>query len=80
MKKIIFCEICGAKIPLERVKILPDTTTCVKCSQTEPYSRDSILGLEVFEEQERNPLNVEDFEGSDNESSHYYNDDWQEDG
>ena len=26
------CEYCGHKIPKARLKVLPDTTTCVECS------------------------------------------------
>jgi hypothetical protein len=26
------CEKCGTKIPKDRLKALPDTRTCVKCS------------------------------------------------
>lgn len=34
MKKIIRnCSECGKKIPQERLKALPNTETCVKCSQ-----------------------------------------------
>lgn len=65
MKKKILCEVCGAEIPLQRLKILPATTTCVKCSQTKPYSEVEVLGFDVAEEQERNRINIEDFEESD---------------
>ena len=27
------CEVCGVRIPKARLKVLPDTTTCVKCSK-----------------------------------------------
>ena len=60
--KPILCENCGAKIPRERLEILPETTTCVKCSHTQPYSEDQILGLEISESQTENKLNAEEFE------------------
>jgi len=66
MNKKILCEVCGAEIPPQRLKILPDTTTCVKCSQTKPYSVVDVLGFDVSQEQERNRVNIEDFEESDN--------------
>jgi len=64
MKKV-FCEICGAEIPPERLKILPDTRTCVKCSETKPYSKAEILGDVMAEEEQENRLNMEDFEDPD---------------
>jgi hypothetical protein len=27
------CEFCDNEIPQERLEVLPDTTTCVKCSK-----------------------------------------------
>ncbi len=32
------CTICGRAIPLARLKILPGTTTCVRCATVERYS------------------------------------------
>jgi RNA polymerase-binding transcription factor DksA len=32
------CSVCGRAIPLARIKILPGTTTCVKCATVERYS------------------------------------------
>lgn len=61
-KTKVCCELCGAVIPEERLEILPDTTTCVKCSQTQPYSGDDIRGLN-FEELP-DGINMEDFEDS----------------
>jgi hypothetical protein len=29
------CEVCGHKIPKARIRALPSTTTCVKCSVEE---------------------------------------------
>lgn len=58
----VHCEICGKIIPAARLKVLPDTTTCVKCSQTEPYSREDVLGLDVTDESERASLNIEDYD------------------
>ena len=74
-KKKVLCELCGSEIPPERLEVLPDTTTCVKCSQTKPYSQEEILGLDVAEEQERNRLNVEDFENNTG-TLPSYNDEW----
>ena len=51
MRKIL-CEICGTMIPAERLKFLPDTTTCVNCSQTQPYSRAEALGMGAIAESE----------------------------
>jgi hypothetical protein len=34
MEMAKFCK-CGNEIPLQRLKILPNTTTCVKCSTTQ---------------------------------------------
>jgi len=54
------------EIPPERLKILPDTRTYVKCSQTKPYSAAEILGGVMAEEEEQeNRLNIEDFEDKD---------------
>jgi hypothetical protein len=27
------CDVCDGAIPQERLEVLPDTTTCVKCSR-----------------------------------------------
>ncbi|MFQ6091440.1 MAG: TraR/DksA C4-type zinc finger protein [bacterium] len=32
------CIVCGRPIPQARLKVLPDTTTCVKCASVERYS------------------------------------------
>jgi RNA polymerase-binding transcription factor DksA len=72
--KKVLCEFCGAEIPPERVEILPDTTTCVQCSQTKPYSEAQILGLNG--EDVENRLNVEDFEEADTDFSISSNDQW----
>jgi RNA polymerase-binding transcription factor DksA len=62
----VFCEFCGEEIPAERLEILPDTSTCVKCSQTQPYSEAEINGFNISADDEPDRLNVEDFEdGSD---------------
>jgi hypothetical protein len=31
------CEKCGIEIPKIRLEAIPNTTTCVKCSDTERY-------------------------------------------
>lgn len=36
------CAVCGAAIPPERLEILPETTTCVKCSKVTPHTEDTI--------------------------------------
>jgi len=66
-KKKVRCEFCGEEIPPERLDILPDTTTCVKCSQTERYSEDEVLGLN--QDQENNRMDIEDFEEFDSDPS-----------
>jgi hypothetical protein len=38
------CTECGKKIPKIRLKALPDTTTCVRCSQEEAH-----MGLTVWD-------------------------------
>ena len=72
-KKKVVCEFCGKEIPSARLKILPDTTTCVKCSQTEPYSESDILSSDISKSQEENKMNLEDFEESDTDLSNYIN-------
>lgn len=72
--KKVLCEFCGAEIPPERVEILPETTTCVQCSQTKPYSEAQIIGLNG--EDAENRLNVEDFEEADTDFSISSNDQW----
>jgi RNA polymerase-binding transcription factor DksA len=42
----IFCELCGRKIPKERIKALPQTTMCVHCaSEAESNSNINIISL-----------------------------------
>jgi hypothetical protein len=72
-KKKVHCEFCGKEIPLARLKILPDTTTCVQCSQTQPYSESDILSSDISKSQEENKMNLEDFEESDTDLSNYIN-------
>jgi len=38
------CEICGSKIPQERLDIIPETTVCVNCTTEE-----RVEGLMVFQ-------------------------------
>lgn len=38
------CIECGKIIPKARLKVLPDTETCVKCSQAQP-----VLGVTVWD-------------------------------
>ncbi|UCE17308.1 MAG: TraR/DksA C4-type zinc finger protein [Gemmatimonadota bacterium] len=33
------CLICGRSIPQARLKVLPDTETCVRCASVERYSK-----------------------------------------
>lgn len=75
-RKKVFCEFCGAEIPPERLEILPNTTTCVQCSQTQPYSEAEVIGLETTAEEE-NRINFEDLE-EDQEPDFpvSYNDNW----
>jgi RNA polymerase-binding transcription factor DksA len=74
-KKRVLCEFCGQPIPVERIDALPETTTCVECSQTKPYSEAQIIGMNG-EEPDQNRLNVEDFEEVDTDFSAGYNDQW----
>lgn len=37
------CEECGTKIPQERLKILPNTKYCIKCSDAHD---DSVIDIE----------------------------------
>jgi len=60
----VLCEICGKKIPPERLEILPDTTTCVDCSQTKPYSSEDLLGLNIADEELPDGINLEDYDES----------------
>lgn len=72
----VFCEFCGAEIPPERLEILPDTTTCVRCSQTQPYSEGEVIGLATTTEEE-NRINFEDLEeDQETDFSTSYNDNW----
>ena len=63
----IRCEVCGGVIPLERLRILPDTRCCVKCSQAKPYSQVEALGFS--ESDEMRGVNFEDFEEPDESNS-----------
>lgn len=72
-KTKVNCEFCGKEIPAARLKILPDTSTCVECSQTKPYSESDVLGSDVSKVQEENKLNLEDFEDNDTDLSQYIN-------
>jgi len=36
------CSICGKRILKERIKALPETTTCTKCSKAKPISATEI--------------------------------------
>lgn len=60
----VLCDICGKPIPPERIEILPDTTTCVQCSQTKPYSSEDLLGLNIADEELPDGINMEDFDES----------------
>jgi hypothetical protein len=71
-KKARRCEVCGAVIPAERIEILPDTATCVRCSQAEPYSEAEVIGFNLSEDHEANRLNMEDFDMEETDSFHTY--------
>lgn len=73
--KKVYCEFCGKEIPGERLEILPDATTCVKCSQTQPYSQAEVVGLNGNSDEE-NRLNMEDFEDSNGDLSLSLDDAW----
>ena len=65
MTKKVQCEICGKVIPAERLEILPDTTTCVKCSHTTPYTEMDALGPRIYEASEMEAIDMDDFEEDD---------------
>jgi len=65
MAKKGHCERCGSPIPQERLDFLPDTTTCVDCSQTSMYSKDQILGLGLGSAADIDRMNPEDYEVDD---------------
>lgn len=49
----MFCKKCGDKIPQGRLDILPNTTTCVSCSDTSKwYVRSVITGKTTYSEVE----------------------------
>jgi len=73
---MVLCEFCGNAIPKERLDILPDTTTCVECSQTQPYSESEILSRNGTDESDKNRLNVEDFEEPDTDLALPYSESW----
>jgi len=60
--KSVLCEFCGKPIPEERLEILPETTTCVECSQTQPYSEAEIIGFNLGENTEKEGIDMEDFD------------------
>ena len=62
MKKKVFCELCKKPIVPERLEILPETKTCVKCSQTAHYSESDILGFQIDSLQQEDRINIEDYE------------------
>jgi len=37
-----FCKVCQNEIPAKRVEILPNTETCVNCSDAKPYKAVSV--------------------------------------
>ena len=69
MQKKVLCEFCGKEIPKARLEILPDTTSCVKCSQAKPYSMAEALGVTVSGEQESVGYNYEDFDDGEGDYS-----------
>ncbi|MBN1781277.1 TraR/DksA C4-type zinc finger protein [bacterium] len=73
---VVLCEFCGKKIPRERLKILPETTCCVKCSQTMPYSEAEVIGLRNGEADDSNRLNMEDYEDMEGDISLHNDDSW----
>ena len=50
------CSKCNEEIPQERLEVLPDTKSCVKCSDTKPYvasAHDGELNIARTEEEKR---------------------------
>ncbi len=43
-KDAALCTGCGREIPVARLEALPDTDTCVKCSEVQKYVGDSRYG------------------------------------
>lgn len=41
---MLTCRICNAIIPQERLEAIPDTTTCVKCSDVQAYKGYLVFG------------------------------------
>jgi RNA polymerase-binding transcription factor DksA len=66
-----YCEICGNKIPATRLKVLPDTTTCVKCSKTEHYREEKLMVNFDPENQDRMEINFDDYERDDEDYNEY---------
>ena len=80
MKQKKLCEVCGRAIPLARLSVLPDTSTCVQCSTTRPYSEEEIIGFSIADYEANRP-NLEDLEDGDNVRMDLYpNEDYSFDG
>lgn len=39
----MYCKVCNKEIPAARLEVLPETTTCVGCSEVKPYR--AIIGV-----------------------------------
>lgn len=62
MIKKMTCEYCGRVIPRERLRILPDTRCCVRCSDISPYSEEELLGFVITEQDESEREHLETYE------------------
>ena len=55
-----YCLACGRPIPQARLKVLPDTSTCVKCASVERYSSRDVPGSAFAQHPEASQLEDED--------------------
>ena len=62
MSDKIICEFCGRVIPPERLRILPGTRCCVRCSDTIPYSEEDMLGFAIAEQDDSEKESLEAYE------------------
>ena len=53
------CLVCGRPIPQARLKVLPDTTTCVNCASVQRYSSRDVPD-DVFAQHTDAPVLIED--------------------
>ena len=51
-KALRYCEVCNGRIPPERLRLLPGTRRCVRCSTERPYTEEDVPvdGADVTEQ------------------------------